>query len=80
MALMADIESMFYQVKVPEHNTDRLRFLWWPNDNLTEPGEEEEVRMAMYLFGATSSPSVASYVLRRTAEEHIPRSRLDSAP
>ena len=26
--------------------------------------------MAVHLFGATSSPSVASYALRRTAEDH----------
>ena len=68
VALMADIESMFYQVKVPEHDADLLRFLWWPNGKLTEP--VEEFRMAVHLFGATSSPSVASYALRRTAEDH----------
>lgn len=31
VAEMADIESMFYQVKVPEYDADLLRFLWWPN-------------------------------------------------
>ena len=48
VALMADIESMFYQVKVPEHDADLLRFLWWPNGKLTEP--VEEFRMAVHLF------------------------------
>ncbi|KAI2644915.1 hypothetical protein H4Q32_024954 [Labeo rohita] len=65
---MADIESMFYQVKVPEHDADLLRFLWCPSGRLDEP--VEEFRMTVHLFGATSSPSVASYALRRTAEDH----------
>lgn len=65
---MADIESMFYQVKVPERDADLLRFLWWPNSKLNEP--MEEFRMTVHLFGATSSPSVASYALKRTAEDH----------
>lgn len=68
IAMMADIESMFYQVKVPEEDADLLRFFWWPNGNLNGP--MEEFRMTVHLFGATSSPSVASYALRRTAEDH----------
>ncbi|KAJ8332985.1 hypothetical protein SKAU_G00418810 [Synaphobranchus kaupii] len=68
VAMMADIESMFYQVKVPEKDADLLRFLWWPNGKLNEP--MQEFRMTVHLFGATSSPSVASYALRRTAEDH----------
>ena len=68
IAMMADIESMFYQVQVPEGDADLLRFLWWPNGNLNGP--MEEYRMAVHLFGATSSPSVASYALRRTTEDH----------
>ncbi|KAL3975057.1 hypothetical protein ACER0C_023683 [Sarotherodon galilaeus] len=68
VALMADIESMFYQVNVPERDADLLRFLWWPDGKLEEP--MKEYRMMVHLFGATSSPSVASYALRRTAEDH----------
>lgn len=30
----------------------------------------EEFKMSVHLFGSTSSPSVASYALRRTAEDH----------
>ncbi|TWW61446.1 hypothetical protein D4764_04G0000930 [Takifugu flavidus] len=32
IAMMADIESMFYQVRVPGTDADLLRFLWWPNE------------------------------------------------
>lgn len=67
VALMADVESMFYQVKVPKEDTDLLRFLWWPNGDLNS--DVEEYRMNVHLFGATSSPSCASYALRKTAED-----------
>ncbi len=64
---MADIESMFYRVKVPDKDADLLRFLWWPEGDLKQP--LVEYRMVVHLFGATSSPSCASYALRRTAED-----------
>ncbi|KAL7848638.1 hypothetical protein SRHO_G00202610 [Serrasalmus rhombeus] len=67
VAIVADIESMFYQVKVPEGDTDLLQFLWWPDGNLN--AHLEEFRMTVHIFGATSSPSCVSYALRRTAED-----------
>ena len=45
--------------------TDYLRFLWWDNGNTNEP--PSTYRMKVHLFGAASSPSVASYALKRTA-------------
>ncbi len=67
VAMMADIESMFYQVKVPNKDVDMLRFLWWPEANLNVP--LKDYRMTVHIFGATSSPSVATYALQRTAED-----------
>lgn len=61
IAMMADIESMFYQVRVPSEDADFLRFLWWPNGNLDQ--DEEEYRMRVHLFGATSSQSCSCYAL-----------------
>ena len=49
---MADTEAMFYQVFVPEEQRDFLRFLWWPNGDLT--AQIEEYRMTVHLFGAVS--------------------------
>ncbi|KAL0164586.1 hypothetical protein M9458_040339, partial [Cirrhinus mrigala] len=72
VAMMADIESMFYQVRIPDTDADMLRFLWWPGGNLNV--EAEEYRMCVHLFGATSSPSCASYALRRTAEDAASKS------
>ncbi len=76
---MADIESMFYRVKVPDKDADLLRFLWWPEGDLTQP--LVEYRMVVHLFGATSSPSCASYALRRTAEDarhEVPQELVDT--
>lgn len=65
VAVMGDIQSMFHQVKVPKDDRDFLRFLWWPERNLTK--EVSEFRMTVHLFGAVSSPSCASFALRKTA-------------
>ena len=68
VGLVSDIEAMFHQVLVEPQDCDALRFLWWPNADLS--GELEEYRMVRHLFGATSSPSVANFCLRRTADDH----------
>ncbi|XP_064639538.1 uncharacterized protein LOC135495058 [Lineus longissimus] len=67
-ALAADIEKMFYQVKVTPIQRDYLRYFWWPDGNLDQ--EPKVYRMAVHLFGATSSPSCANFALWRTAEDN----------
>ena len=66
-AFKADIESMFYQVGVKEEHKTFLRFLWWPNGDLSQ--DLTEFQMNVHLFGAISSPSCSNYALRRTADE-----------
>ena len=68
VAVMADIESMFHQVRVPEHDSSFLRFLWWDDGNLTK--EVQEYQMLVHLFGAISSPASANFALRRTATDN----------
>lgn len=68
VAMMADVQAMFHQVHVPHKERDVLRFLWWPDGNLML--EPKVYRMTVHLFGGTWSPSVCSYALRRTAEDH----------
>ena len=65
---MGDIESMFYQVLVSEKNRDSLRFLWWPEGNLTS--NPMPYRMLVHLFGAISSPSCANFALRQTVKDY----------
>ncbi|KAL2086450.1 hypothetical protein ACEWY4_017509 [Coilia grayii] len=66
---MADIEKMYHQVKVSPQHVNFLRFLWWPDGDITQPLKEH--RMIVHLFGATSSASSASYALRKTAEDNV---------
>ena len=68
VGMVADIEAMFHQVLVDPKDCDSLRFLWWPDGDLTK--EMKEYRMVKHLFGATSSPSVVNFCLRKTAQLH----------
>ena len=63
VAFMADIEQMFYQVRIPEHQYDYLRFFWWPDGNLNN--DIQEYYMKVHLFGASSSPSISNFALRQ---------------
>ena len=71
IAMMADIEGMFHQVRVHEDYLDFLRFLWWPDGETNK--RLEEYRMTVHLFGAISSPSCANFALRKTAEDNCER-------
>ena len=66
---MGDLEQMFYQIYIPENQRSLLTFLWWPNGNIEE--EAVEYQMCVHPFGATSSPSVAGYALRKSAADNL---------
>ena len=69
IAISADIEQMFMQVKVAPSDRSYLRFL------LDHNGKIEEYEYTSHIFGATSSPCIASYALRRSAidnQKHFP--------
>ena len=63
----ADIQKMFYQVRVPERDRDMMRYVWWPQGDINRP--VEDLRAVVHLFGAKSSGSIATYALRKTAED-----------
>ncbi|XP_057302738.1 uncharacterized protein LOC130636904 [Hydractinia symbiolongicarpus] len=69
VAVAGDIESMFYQVKVPDNQRDMLRFVWWPEGNLDD--ELPEYQMCVHVFGGTHCPSTCNYALRITAHDNI---------
>ena len=71
IAVMADIEKMFYQVKVPENQQRYLKFLWWRDGNLDR--QPDTYQMTVHLFGGVSSPSCANFALRKTAEDNESR-------
>jgi hypothetical protein len=68
VALTADIEAMFHQVRVQEKDRDALRFLWWPGGDLDK--EPVTYYMRVHLFGATSSPSCAAFAMKRTVHDN----------
>ena len=68
VAIMADIQAMFYQVLVPETQFNFLRFVWWPDGDLD--ADLEDYQMTVHLFGAVSSPSCANFALRKTASDN----------
>ena len=69
VAVIADIRSMFHQVRVKAQDCDSLRFLWWPNGDLS--ARPQDYQMMVHLFGATSSPSCCSFALRRVSKEFV---------
>ncbi|KAL9984440.1 hypothetical protein ACROYT_G006731 [Oculina patagonica] len=68
VAMVADVEGMFHQVRVAPEDCHALRFLWWPNNDLSE--DPVDYQVLVHLFGATSSPSCASVSLKKTAADN----------
>jgi len=68
VAIMADIESMFHQVRVTPKNRDALRFLWWPDGKLGI--DPKTYRMTAHLFGGTWSPACCGFALQRVADDY----------
>ena len=50
VAVAADIEEMFMQVKVPVSDRSALRFLWWDQSDLSL--RPKEYQMTAHPFGA----------------------------
>jgi len=57
---MADIESMFYQVRIPLKDRNALRFLWYDSE-----GNMVQYRMTCHVFGGVWCPSSTTYALRK---------------
>ena len=64
-AIMADVEAMYYQVRVPEYDRDALRFLWYGED-----GEIKYYRMTSHVFGGVWCACAATYALRCTIRDN----------
>lgn len=75
---MADIESMYFQVFVTEHQRSFQRILWWDKSDkeMTKPVEYE---MNVHIFGATSSASCSNYALKKTAFDNQGKFGIDAA-
>ena len=59
---------MFHQVRVPDEDSDLLRFLWRPDGELSK--DLEDYKMVVHIFGATSSPSCATFALQQCSRDN----------
>ena len=68
IALMTDIESMFYQVRVSEEHRRYFKFLWWKDGKYENSVTDCE--MNVHVFGATSSLECSNYPLKKTSLDY----------
>ena len=68
VGFMADIEAMFYHIRMPPEKRSYLKFLWWKKSNTRE--EIIDLEMCAHVFGGTSLPSCSNYALRCTAADN----------
>ena len=67
VGLMANVEQMFHSFHVDPKHRDFLRFLWF-EDN--DPAKRiMEYCMTVHLFGNAPSPAIATFGLKRTADD-----------
>ena len=68
VAFMADIEAMFYQVRIPDDQRGFVQFLWWEDGDYQKDLATYE--MCVHIFGGTSSPSCCNYALKKTGRDN----------
>ena len=61
VGISADIRGFFHQIYVDDRDRAVFRFHWWEDAEMTKLIELE---MYVHIFGAKSSPAVATFVLR----------------
>ena len=68
VAVMADIEKMYFQIPVADEHRILLRFLWWKDGDMSKEIIDHE--MCVHVFGGISSGACSNYPLRRAAIEN----------
>ncbi|XP_045499411.1 uncharacterized protein LOC123697038 [Colias croceus] len=67
VAVTADIEEMFLQVKIRPEDQPAQQFLWRGSRRDTPP---QHYKMTSMIFGAASSPFMAHYIRNHNAQQH----------
>ena len=68
VAIAADIEAYYHQVRVPEEDADSLRFFW--TDDVNSEDATYTAQMLVHIFGAKDSANCVIYALQRTARDN----------
>ncbi|XP_066932794.1 uncharacterized protein [Clytia hemisphaerica] len=67
VAVVADIEAMFCQVRLKKADMDANRFLWRDDPKSHKP--PDHYKLLVHIFGLTDSPCAATYALQRAARD-----------
>lgn len=67
VAITADIQEMFLQIKIRAEDQPAQQFLWRGDDRSNPP---RLYKMTSLIFGAASSPFIAHYVRNHNARQH----------
>ena len=63
-AVQADVKECYHQVRIPLHDRDALRFLWYRDGKLVH------YRMCVHLFGGVWCSSSSTYSLRKVIQDN----------
>ncbi|CAH8508880.1 unnamed protein product [Schistosoma rodhaini] len=66
IALAADVEEMFLQVRIPRQDRGAFRLLWWEDGDMKRTAKE--YCLTVHPFGAVSSPFCANFALKKTVD------------
>ena len=77
LAVMTDIEKMYFQILGTDEHRSLLRFLWWKNGDM--PKEIIDLEMCVHVFGDVSSGACTNYALTRTTIENENKYGKDAA-
>ena len=67
VAVMPDIDKMYFEILVADEHRSLLRFLGWKDGDISKEIIDHE--MCVQVFGGVSSGACSNYALRRIAIE-----------
>ena len=69
VAIVADVEAMFHQVRVDQKDHTYLRYLLWSGEEVSQP--PVEYCKQVNFFGAASLASCANFCLKQAAIHQV---------
>ena len=66
ITFMADIEKIYFQMRVAKKHRNFLKLLWWKNGDFSKEPIDHE--MCVHVFGGVYSGACSNYALKRTGK------------